>query len=315
MMPVYNDWESCAALVQELDEIVTQANVDVEILILDDGSSESPPDSLRIETKQIAVVNVLHLKRNLGHQRAICIGLAYADAHWNGDFIVIMDGDGQDRASDVPALIAASQADARQPIVFGARHRRAETWVFQVCYAAYRLLHRLLTGYHVRVGNFSVLPRCFLPSLTLVPELWSHYAAAVFKSKLPRAQVAVSRRARTAGTSRMDFVSLVTHGLAAMSVFGEIVGVRLLLFSMALFTFAVTGSVVAIAIPSSTGVMVPDWTTFALAMFLLLTVQSLALMVVFIFVILSARDRSSFLPARDYHYFVNEVKPWPPVQE
>ena len=112
--------------------------------------------------------------------------------------------------------------------MFAERTRRSETWFFQLCYRVYQALHWMLTGIRVRVGNFSIIPRSLLSRLVVVSELWNHYAAAVFKSKLPFGSIKTKRAERLGGHSRMDFVGLVIHGLSALSVHGERIGVRLI---------------------------------------------------------------------------------------
>ena len=93
----------------------------------------------------------------------------------------------------------------------------------------YRLIHFLLTGVQVQVGNFSVIPATVLRRLVAVSELWNHYAAAVYKAKLPMALIPAQRNCRLEGSSRMNLVALVVHGLSAMAVFGDRIGVRLLM--------------------------------------------------------------------------------------
>ena len=99
---------------------------------------------------------------------------------------------------------------------------------------AYRFVHLLLTGERVRVGNFSVIPRDLLRRLVAVSDLWNHYAAAVFHARIPYTTIPTTRGTRYAGASQMNFVALVTHGLSAMSVFGDRIGVRLLIVTCAL---------------------------------------------------------------------------------
>jgi hypothetical protein len=67
-----------------------------------------------------------------------------------------------------------------------------------------------------------------------ISEIWNHYAAGVYYARLPIVEVPIPRRPRSRGESRMGFTSLVTHGLSAISVYGKIVGVRLLCFTSAM---------------------------------------------------------------------------------
>jgi polyisoprenyl-phosphate glycosyltransferase len=139
----------------------------------------------------------------------------------------------------VPRLVAQLQRDKATAIVFAERRRRSEGLLFTILYHTYRLMHKVLTGVSVRVGNFSAVPRHLLSSIVAVSELWNHYAAAVVKARLPYTTIPTRRGTRLHGRSSMRFVSLVTHGLSAMSVFGDAIGVRLLIASLA---FGVLGA-------------------------------------------------------------------------
>ena len=84
------------------------------------------------------------------------------------------------------------------------------------------------------MGNFSIIPRPRLASLVVVSEMWNHYAAAAFKSRQPLCTVPTQRAKRLDGKSKMNFVNLVVHGLSAISVYGELVGIRLLVVTVLL---------------------------------------------------------------------------------
>jgi len=177
-----------------------------------------------------------------------------------------------------------------------------------VFYALYRWMHRMLTGIPVRVGNFSVIPFRLVRRLVVVSELWNHYAAAVFKARLPRASVPTERAQRLAGKSRMNFVDLVMHGLSALSVHAELVGVRLLVVT------AIVVSVMLIALLATLGLRVftpltmPAWTSTAVGVVLILMIQVLGLTLLFAFLVLHARSHPTFIPVRDYEYFVDQCQ-------
>jgi hypothetical protein len=180
--------------------------------------------------------------------------------------------------------------------------------VFRVFYSLYRLIHLLLTGVPVRVGNFSAVPAAYLKRLALLSEMWNHYAAAVFKSRIPYRTVPTHRAPRLAGRSRMNFVSLVAHGLSAISVFSEVVGVRLLLATGLFVAGAVLALFALLAAVLVMGLMVPTWAYQLIGLLALLLVQCLVLGVLFVLVILSGRSASGFLPVRpvrDYGYFID----------
>ena len=186
-------------------------------------------------------IDVLRLRRNLGHQRAIAVGLAYVEECLHADAVVVMDGDGEDDPADVPRLLERLDEEGHATIVFAERARRSESLVLRVFYSLFKLLHLLLTGKGVRVGNFSAIPRRRLTSLVVVAEIWNHYAAAVFRSRQPYCMIPTFRARRLCGTSSMNFVSLVTHGLSAISVYSDVVGVRLLVMSIILAILTLAG--------------------------------------------------------------------------
>ena len=103
-------------------------------------------------------------------------------------------------------------AEGGTRVVFAERTKRSESFAFRFFYALYRWLHLLLTGVAVRVGNFSAMPYSLLRRLVAVSELWNHYAAAVFKSRLPYRLLPTQRANRLAGRPQMNFVALVIHG-------------------------------------------------------------------------------------------------------
>jgi polyisoprenyl-phosphate glycosyltransferase len=308
LIPVFNDWDAVSLLLTQLDHELKELRKPVHIILIDDGSSESIPDQFGIHLSSIQSIHVLTLRRNLGHQRALAIGLSFVEANIHFDALVVMDGDGEDAPGDVKKLLSRFESEGYKHIVFAERTLRSEGLTFRVFYRIYRVLHRLLTGIQVRVGNFSVVPPSVLSRLVVVSELWNHYPASVFKARLPYVMEKTVRGKRLAGESRLNFVGLVAHGLSAISVFGDRVGVRLLVATSA-FIFLVLFLLAMIPlIRFGTDLAIPGWATTAFGILLLLLTQMLMLSLVFSFIVLGARDVSSFLPIRDHHYFINRFE-------
>jgi hypothetical protein len=178
---------------------------------------------------------------------------------------------------------------------------------FRFFYHIYRVLHRALTGVSVRVGNFSILPATFLTTLVAMSELWNHYAAAVFRSKLPFTMIPIPRGTRIAGRSRMNFTALVSHGLSAISVFGDIVGVRLLVASLAGSFLTALGIMVVAAIRIFTNQAIPGWATYTTGVLAIIMIQFITIAASFTFFMLSSRTNLGFVPLRDYALFVDEA--------
>jgi len=309
VIPVYDDWESLAQLLERLDAVAATQGWQLRVLVVDDGSTErAGAERLVRPYRALLGVEVLRLARNLGHQRALAIGLTFVHQERRADAVCVLDGDGEDRPEDLPVLLAELDRHGGRRVVFAERARRSEGALFQLSYFVYRTLHRVLTGVAVRVGNFSVMPFELLGTFVVVSEAWNHYAAAVFKARIPYAMVPIARGTRLAGRSRMNFVHLVTHGLSAISVFGDVVGVRLLiagtvglaaslLVPAALWLAARAGWC---ALPEQLGA----WTLVTA----LLSVQLLLAACALTFSVLSGRNNLSFLPLRDFRHFVAGVE-------
>ena len=308
LVPVYNDWVAVSLLLEQLDRVLPDPDLRMRVLLVDDGSSE--PIGRTFDTLSLARIDeiqVLSLRRNLGHQRAIAIGLAWLESEQSSDAVVIMDGDGEDDPADVPRLIQKCRSLGNSTIVFAERTRRVDSLSFRSLYACYRGAHWVLTGIKVRVGNFSIVPREVLRKLVTVSELWNHYAAAVYAAKLPRDTIETTRRPRLHGRSKMNSVSLVGHGLAAMSVHGEALAIRLLFGSVGIGFTVIAGLLLVAAESYETVSRSALIFGGALALGLVAGLTGMAL--VLALRTLQGRTTSGFLPLRDYRIFVDTVVP------
>jgi glycosyltransferase involved in cell wall biosynthesis len=306
LMPVYEDWQAALQLCRNIDAVLRQdGSLTADVLLVDDGSASAcPQTSLSFEF--VERVGVLTLRRNLGHQRAIAVALAHLQQQWTADAVVVMDADGEDRPEDIPGLVQAMRNAGRPTAVFAERGRRLESLTFRTLYRCYSLLHRIFTGRDIRFGNFSVLPWSFLNSLVVCPELWNHYSATFLKSRLPYIRVRCNRASRLAGESRMNFVSLVIHGMSALFANQEVVGTRLLLFSLltsAVFVLLV-GTLVVTRLFGPLNM--PGWTEIAGVLLIILMGQFLVGCFMLVFSIMMSRSHLGFLPIRDYLYFVSQ---------
>jgi glycosyltransferase involved in cell wall biosynthesis len=308
LIPTFNDWESAGLLLESLNGVARDHSIEAQILFLDDGSTDSLPPKFAANCPALQSVSILHLRRNLGHQRAIATGLVYVYQNLTCDAVVVMDGDGEDRPEDIPALLAELESGGNRAIVFAARTKRLEHWPFRALYQIYRLLHVLLTGDQVRVGNFSAVPFSSLAQIVVIPEIWNHYAAAVIRSRLRFRTVPIARGARLAGQSKMNFVGLLLHGLSAFFVYGEIVGARLLVAIAVALTIEVALAALGIAVNLTTNFSIVAlflYGALALGLFLL---QAIPLALILVFTVIGSRANVGFLPIRDCPYFVRNVE-------
>ncbi len=317
LLPVFNDWESCGELIGRIDRVLAATGRKARFLVIDDGSTQDP-SSLPAATADLtstASIHLLTLRRNLGHQRAICVGLCVVAAQFPCNAVIVMDADGEDDPEDIPRLLSRWKAEGGRSIVFAERTRRSEGLLFRSFYWIYRVLHRVLTGRGVRVGNYSVIPFDRVSSLITFPELWSHYAAAVFVSRIPFATVPTRRGDRIAGRSSMNFQSLVAHGLSAVTVFSETVAVRVLLANLVMVLVMVLGLVAAVAASIFLPMGPPLWLVYSMGLAVVLMLLTIMFAFLFTFIVLFERKSGSMIPSRDFPLFVENVRQLHPQEE
>lgn len=304
VIPVFNDWESLQQLIYDLDVALERNNCDVSIFAVNDGSTvpfthiQAPEHGF----KSIKHIEILHLTRNIGHQRAIAVGLAFVEKNCPPDQVVVMDADGEDAPSELPAMILRQQQTAS--VVFARRGQRQEGLLFKFYYAIFRVLFYALTGKKISFGNFCVIPGNLLRQIVLLPEIWGHFASGVLRSGLPQTSVLVDRKKRYFSKSKMNFVSLVIHGLSAFSVYTDILSVRLMLFTFVLIGFIVLGAFVLVYIRYFTGLAIPGWATtvgFGLVMILF---QSILLLLSLTFNMINSRSAQIYIPAKYFEDFL-----------
>lgn len=273
--PVYEDLEACSKLFKEL---ATHFADEVFVIAVDDGSVKQP---LTITTLLDAGLQgaVLKLRRNVGHQRAIATGLAFASEHMHvHQNVVVMDSDGEDLPETISMLfrkLASSQAD----VVVAKRKSRVETFRFKTFYFFYKQFFSVMTGRSISFGNYMLLTYAAVNRLVSMQELSLHLAGAVLASKLRTAVCPLDRGPRYAGQTKMNFVGLCLHGFKGLMVFAEDVLVRVGIVSAFICAMAVCGALMAILLKVA-GFSTPGWFSIALGILVLMFIQTgtLALM-------------------------------------
>jgi len=309
IMPIFNDWSALDPLLRQLDEELSRKNLEVEILLLDDGSTIKAPAHLgSAGFKRIAKIDILRLRRNLGHQRAIAIALAHIEEKVPCQAVVVMDADGEDKPEDAIRLIEEYRRGDKEKVIFAQRAKRSENFLFRVSYFIYRRLYKGLTGQEIRIGNFSIIPHQLLTRIVVVSEIWNHYSSGILKARIPHEYIPTDRSNRLAGSSRMNYVQLVIHGLSAISIYGDVIGVRALMATVMLAFISGVFIIIAIVVRSVTDLAIPGWATYVIGLSFIILLQSITISFSFVFLILNGRNNYSFLPQRDYQYFILDVR-------
>ncbi|MVA97832.1 glycosyltransferase [Nitratireductor sp. CAU 1489] len=270
--PVYEDREAATRLFGVLS---AQFGAALFLVAVDDGSVREPLD---IECLRAAGLDgaVLRLRRNVGHQQAIAIGLGYVAEHIGPRHeVVVMDSDGEDMPATIPRLLDRLRADDVD-VVVAQREKRVETVWFKAFYAIYKRFFSLMTGRAISFGNFMALKAHAVRRLVSMQELSVHVAGTVLASKLRTGLCALPRGPRYAGQSRMNFVGLTLHGFKGLMVFAEDVLVRVGIACTLTAALSVVGAIVAVALKLA-GFSTPGWFSVVLGILVLIFLQTGAL--------------------------------------
>ena len=310
VIPVYNDWTSLSLLLPRLDRALSDKAVDSTLVVINDASSVD--DLLLKESLSgldtINKIDIVHLNCNLGHQRAIAIGLVEVYRRECYDAVIVMDADGEDRPEDVAKLVDLYRKGADGEVIVARRDKRSEGSFFKLGYIVYKLIFRLLTGQSVDFGNFCLIPAKLLNRLVFRDSLWNHLSATMLRSKLPISTIPTARGKRLHGTAMMNFGELVLLGLSAVSVYIDKAFLRTLIFSMLLCFAALLGIAVVVVIRFFTVLAIPGWASSVAGSLLVILILSLLLSIFVLFIILANRSQMSMLPAKYAIDYIHKIE-------
>jgi hypothetical protein len=300
LCPLYNDEASFNIFAANIEKsIAPKSETEFSFLIVNDGTSE-----LKLKTN--LSLTIIHLHRNIGHQKAIAIGLAYAHHHLTFDQIVIMDCDGEDKPEDIVLLLEAGIKTST--IIVAQRTSRQEGNVFQFFYGVYKMIFFILTGKRISFGNFMLLPKNEVDKIAYYSEIWNHLAGSIIKSKISYTAILSHRGKRYEGKSKMNFGALLLHGLGAIGVFIEIIAIRLLVFSLFMVFVSILIILIGIFVKLFTANAIPGWATTVVSSMLIIILQSFLLSLFTIFLYLSFQSQRKFIPAYHYKDYVRAVE-------
>lgn len=304
--PVYEDVQASARLFHELN---SQFGDSLFVVAVDDGSVAQPLPLSNLTDAGVDGV-ILQLRRNVGHQRAICIGLAYVAEHMHPDQrVVVMDSDGEDVPATIPPLLDALHPETVD-VVVAQRKSRVESLRFKAFYAVYKSFFKVMTGRPISFGNFMALKARAVKRLVVMQELSIHVAGAVLASKLRLRLLQLDRGPRFAGQSKMNFVGLALHGFKALMVFAEDVLVRVGLACAGIAALSFLAASLAVGL-KLIGLSTPGWFSIALGILVLIFLQTGALALMTLMLTGVVRSGAIASP-QSYSDFVDQVLATPP---
>ena len=244
LIPIYNDWRSVFELLKQIDNQIIELSDEISILIVNDGSNEEKENIP--ELKYIKSVKILNMKQNQGHARCNAVGLKYLYENDEFDYVIPMDGDGEDRPEEIKLLLEKSK-DYPNDIITANRIKRSESFLFKICYEIHKIITLIFTGQSIKFGNFSLLPKTVVKKMIDEKATWNSFSGSLCKVSNVRKSIPSIRGIRYFGPSKMSFPNLIKHSLSIISVFKFTWFFRSLIFLL-VYCYLISGFITIITL-------------------------------------------------------------------
>ena len=228
LIPIYNDRESLKKLIENINNEVKDLNSEISIVVINDASSHQIIDNYP-NIENISSLEIVNMKENKGHTRCIASGLKYIFEKKEFDFVIPMDGDGEDRPEEIKNFIHLSEQSNGKSII-GERVKRSEGLFFQLCYQFHKFLTLAFTGQSIKFGNFTCLSKATVKKMLEEKATWNSFSGSLKKIEIDLTSTPSIRGKRYFGPSQMSFFNLLKHSLSIISVFRKTVLIRSALF-------------------------------------------------------------------------------------
>ena len=228
LIPVYNDWQSVFKLIKDINFQVSTLSDEFSVIIINDASIENKPE-FPTDLNKLKSVQIINMKENRGHARCIASGLKYIYEKKEFDYVIPMDGDGEDRPEEIKDFIELTDQSEDKSIV-GERVKRSESLFFKICYLFHKFLTLAFTGQSIRFGNFTCLSKITVEKMINEKATWNSFSGSLKKVEKNLSSIPSIRGTRYFGPSKMSFLNLLKHSLSIISVFRKTVLIRSALF-------------------------------------------------------------------------------------
>jgi glycosyltransferase involved in cell wall biosynthesis len=228
LIPIYNDRESLTKLIENINSEIDGSNLDISIIVVNDASSQQIIDKYQ-NTENISAIEIINMKENRGHTRCIASGLKYIYEKKEFDYVIPMDGDGEDRPEEIKNFIKLAEQSKNQSII-GERVKRSESLFFKFCYLTHKIITLAFTSQYIKFGNFTCLSKSTVEKMLKEKATWNSFSGSLKKIEKNLLSTPSIRGVRYFGSSKMSFFNLLKHSLSIISVFRKTVLIRSALF-------------------------------------------------------------------------------------
>ena len=175
LIPVYNERESLKLLIENINSEIKDLNHEISLVVINDASSQQIIDNYP-NIDNINSIEIINMKENRGHARCIASGLKYIFEKKDFDFVIPMDGDGEDRPEEIKNFLELSEQSSEKSIV-GERIKRSEGIIFKICYQFHKFLTLVFTGQSIKFGNFTCLSKSTVKKMLEEKASWNGFLA------------------------------------------------------------------------------------------------------------------------------------------
>ena len=228
LIPVYNDFQSVSKLISKINLVISNIEHEISIILVNDASS-GKIEFENINMDKIESIQIINMRENKGHARCNAAGLKYIFENEEFDYVIPMDGDGEDRPEEIKNFIELSNQAGEQSII-GERVKRSEGLFFQTCYKFHKFLTLAFTGQSIKFGNFTCLSKSTIEKMLKEKATWSSFSGSLKKVEKDLVSSPSIRGTRYFGPSQMSFFNLLKHSLSIISVYRKTVLIRSALF-------------------------------------------------------------------------------------
>ena len=247
LIPVYNDWQSVSKLVDEINNLSIDRKFEISIILVNDASNHDRKEEDK-NLENIQSIKILNMKINQGHSRCIATGLKYIYEKEDFDYVIPMDGDGEDRPQEIKEFLNQIENSNNKTLI-GVRIKRSESPMFKICYHLHKLITLTFTGKLIKFGNYTCLPKKTVEKLINEKATWNSFSGSLTKIEKDLLSVPSIRGERYFGPSKMSFFNLLKHSLSIISVFKKTVLIRSALFIIVYILMIKSNASVITSIP------------------------------------------------------------------
>ena len=247
LIPVFNDWKSVEKLLENINHYVKNLAHEISVIIVNDASNHDRENQEK-NLENIHSVKILNMKINQGHARCIATGLKYIYEKEDFDYIIPMDGDGEDRPEEILEFINQVK-ESKDKIIVGERIKRSENLLFKIFYQLHKLITLTFTGKSIKYGNFTCLPKTTIKKMINEKATWNSFSGSLKKVENNFISIPSIRGTRYFGPSKMSFLSLLKHSLSIISVFKKNFLIRSSLFIILYILLIKSNASIITAIP------------------------------------------------------------------